>query len=1230
MLIRVSGYNDGAKEYLEEGVKKEREFTRDELDERVMLLGNLDLTQKIYQQIPDNGQERYVSITMSFFEEHIPVETMKDIAQEYRQFLMYAYRDDEYNFYAEAHLPKIKQVQDKKTGEMIDRKPHIHMIIPEVNLLSGNVINPRGNYTANEKYFEAFQEYINQKYNLVSPRERVRVDPTNAADVLSRYKGDDFNNKNREFKQQLVRDIIDKNITTRNGFYDYVASFGETRIRNKGGENEYIAVKLPEDKKFTNLKESIFCDDFIVHRELKKPPLDKNVIYQRLQEWPQRSYELKYVSKASEGFRHKYRDSSPSEKLILLEQRKKEFYQTYGGKNGLYPTQRESNNQRSIAETESRRTSWVAYSLQSMPGSDMATDGKSGFTRPPLLLPGDASFQLGQPESTGGDSGLRHDLRTGRRGRRDDSRPGGQTPSVPGIPPLSSYSGWSGSKYRSGLRGIMAGGLNLPPYAGNPRRKSTTKDVEQRSQLLLRRSTSDGNWYFSPARKQWPHREKNASYVAAWFLRQSEQNQILPAQKRAIRSVDSHFFTARRLIFQDERLTRSEKTQLLSVLTFERLKAHRGITRPEEPALEEIRDMGSEDIRKLIKEKSRTSRNSIAGDDEKDKSVPPAGHRFSRIVHKLKNQIEGDDIHQERQKKLTAADLYTRRSKLTKNVHYKDKKTDRTLFVDTGTAIAVRREGMSSAALTVALELAKERFGSTLNIKGTAEFKQQVIDVVAKNGLDIHFTSKEMNRQLEERKAELATERDGQAIEQPGVVPEKAPMSQDTSPVAPTTKQSDEANTSDTNTDSESSDVNVPVDLPFWRTVVHLEGKLIDHGRAPLEHQKGNVESYFVTVRDKDGNERTHWSSDLQDVMKGRRRGQNISLEQKESRPVEVNVRDEHGNSAIREAVRREWSFSRLPNDVVTKESDSPVQGSKEQATEIKNIQEGAVAGSQDTKLEDMADLNMIQSGNAVDMILSNPTLRNMAMTAGQKAREFNAPADEKNTVNAQINAEIVERFKGVDQEREPLELILSDTELRGMALSMEQKMREQAAPLDKLDAVVAEINGEVAARVARLVSVPIPSSTVAATVQTKDIHAKNQEKEGKPIVAKRDKVHEGVLVDSGAAPYKFKPDMNKPEEERNDSFYVKLKMEDGKTRTLWGVGLENVVRDFQNGERVKLKDKGVEPVTWKETLKDGRVVEKSGDRRIWEGTSLTREAEIMKGFRVSNMEHDNDGPDIA
>ena len=37
MLIRIRGYHDGIKEYLEKGQKKDREFNRDEMDERVVL-----------------------------------------------------------------------------------------------------------------------------------------------------------------------------------------------------------------------------------------------------------------------------------------------------------------------------------------------------------------------------------------------------------------------------------------------------------------------------------------------------------------------------------------------------------------------------------------------------------------------------------------------------------------------------------------------------------------------------------------------------------------------------------------------------------------------------------------------------------------------------------------------------------------------------------------------------------------------------------------------------------------------------------------------------------------------------------------------------------------------------------------------------------------------------------------------------------------------------------------
>ncbi|HAS8353892.1 TPA: molybdopterin-guanine dinucleotide biosynthesis protein MobB, partial [Vibrio vulnificus] len=95
--------------------------------------------------------------------------------QEFRGFLMYAYNEDEYNFYAEAHLPKIKEVTDKKTGESIVRKPHIHIVVPKVNLLSNKMFDPVGsNFGQSVKYIEAFQEYINQKYHLASPREHIR------------------------------------------------------------------------------------------------------------------------------------------------------------------------------------------------------------------------------------------------------------------------------------------------------------------------------------------------------------------------------------------------------------------------------------------------------------------------------------------------------------------------------------------------------------------------------------------------------------------------------------------------------------------------------------------------------------------------------------------------------------------------------------------------------------------------------------------------------------------------------------------------------------------------------------------------------------------------------------------------------------------------------------------------------------------------------------------------
>ncbi|MFH7428691.1 hypothetical protein, partial [Pseudomonas syringae group genomosp. 7] len=98
----------------------------------------------------------------------------------------------------------------------------------------------------------------------------VRADIKDAASVLSRFKGDDFYGKNRQFKQDLGKQVIEQGVQTRSGFYALVAEHGETRVRNKDKANEYIAVKLPGDANYTNLKDTIFQDDFIVRREMKK------------------------------------------------------------------------------------------------------------------------------------------------------------------------------------------------------------------------------------------------------------------------------------------------------------------------------------------------------------------------------------------------------------------------------------------------------------------------------------------------------------------------------------------------------------------------------------------------------------------------------------------------------------------------------------------------------------------------------------------------------------------------------------------------------------------------------------------------------------------------------------------------------------------------------------------------------------------------------------------------
>ncbi|HEK1205925.1 TPA: hypothetical protein SMQ48_003344 [Proteus mirabilis] len=319
MLSRIGGGNSGIVYYLETGQKQGRELGRDDLDYRLCLDGNIEQLDHIIDSIPDKGQERYLHISLSFHENQVNEETLKAVCEEYKTLLMNAYDKDEYCFYAEAHIPKVKNVVDEKTGLLIERKPHIHIVIPEKNLLTRKHLNPRGRGEFNIKSLDAIQEHINNKFNLASPKDGVRVSDQNHANVLSRMKGDLFSEAKSEFKKALISDLESENIKSEKDFLSHLSQFGEVKTYNQGKANQYYGVKLPNETKFTRLKSPLFTKQFIETRTIPLIKPTPKQIEKDLSEWCNKtSHEIKHIHPAGEKLRKTYVKLNDNDKAKML------------------------------------------------------------------------------------------------------------------------------------------------------------------------------------------------------------------------------------------------------------------------------------------------------------------------------------------------------------------------------------------------------------------------------------------------------------------------------------------------------------------------------------------------------------------------------------------------------------------------------------------------------------------------------------------------------------------------------------------------------------------------------------------------------------------------------------------------------------------------------------------------------------------------------------------------
>ena len=344
MLIRINGGRAGIKDYLENGQKSDRYYSRNELDNRLILCGDLETADNIINTISpeDTSRERYFHITLAFKEDALSEELLKQISGEFREFYFRAYSENELHFYAEAHLPKIKSYANAKTGEMVERKPHIHIVVPKISLLNGGVIDYYD--PTNLKYIDAFQEHVNSKYGLASPKDNPRYKINDNSELISRYKGDGFKGKNRDIREKIFDQIIDKNIVSLSDLQVHLNNSGYTsKMRNqgKGSDKEYINI-IDANGNSINLRDKVFCEEFLSLSKEQKILLMKSEIkyiepeYARninesyknlLQEWDEfKAYEYKYISsKVSEVERNRYKNLSYEQKKDYIKLKEIEF-----------------------------------------------------------------------------------------------------------------------------------------------------------------------------------------------------------------------------------------------------------------------------------------------------------------------------------------------------------------------------------------------------------------------------------------------------------------------------------------------------------------------------------------------------------------------------------------------------------------------------------------------------------------------------------------------------------------------------------------------------------------------------------------------------------------------------------------------------------------------------------------------------------------------------------------
>lgn len=361
MIVKYGSGTGGIRDYLENGKKQGRELSRDELDQRIVLEGDLELCEKISESRKTDGAQ-YAHITLGFTEDELKLnpDLLKLIVQDYKQFAFGngAFQEDELYFYAEAHMPKTASERVwnalEKKYEIKPRLIHVHIIIPTTNLISGQraapfeaVTHAFGTDKTVLDYSDAIKETINGKYGLTSPNSPAhrRTNGEGKAEIISRIKGDNFasvKRKNHDTLKEIRNQILDKNIIGEPAFKEMLVGMGyEVDTGNSKNDGRYFKIKLAGSAdKWTRLDDDQFraaylnktmeqkiqyLEDAAVDRWNAEAPARAIEHAKLLAEWGNRARIEKYVSYGTK-IHKEYLTATPAEKSVLLDVLEAKFY----------------------------------------------------------------------------------------------------------------------------------------------------------------------------------------------------------------------------------------------------------------------------------------------------------------------------------------------------------------------------------------------------------------------------------------------------------------------------------------------------------------------------------------------------------------------------------------------------------------------------------------------------------------------------------------------------------------------------------------------------------------------------------------------------------------------------------------------------------------------------------------------------------------------------------------